>query len=231
MLLIYSKPHNLACLDEIQSDALFTLRTHAECNGNDRGKIQQLLSAANQSEGAHLTFDTQDFISPPSTTEENSIPHSSGGFFLVFFSLTDIIQLQQEHGSACPPTGQECYLADEQPAVGEVELAQEDLSRPGPQGEGDGPGGGVLQVLQGHVQGQGRGPRLEDAGFELTLHLVEDPHALGVTVVAVHLETEMEGGRGGVRTAKVEAKPIQNKAQKKRALIIQAFAENAEGEI
>lgn len=86
------------------------------------------------------------------------------------------------------PTRQECYLADEQPAVSEVELAPEDLSRSGPQREGDGPGRGVLQVFQGHIQSERRRPRLEDARFKLALHLVEDPDPLCVTVVAVHLE-------------------------------------------
>lgn len=86
------------------------------------------------------------------------------------------------------PTRQECYLADEQPAVGEVELAPEDLRRPGPQREGDASRRRVLQILQGHVQGERRGPRLQDPGFELTFHLVEDPDALRVTVVAVHLD-------------------------------------------
>lgn len=86
------------------------------------------------------------------------------------------------------PTRQECYLADEQPAVGEVELAPEDLSRPGPQREGDGSGGGVLQIFQGHVQSERRRPRLEDPRFKLAFHLIEDSDTLSVTVVAVHLE-------------------------------------------
>lgn len=97
------------------------------------------------------------------------------------------------------PTRQECYLADEQPAVSEVELAPEDLSRSGPQREGDGSGRGVLQIFQGHIQSERRRPRLEDPRFELTFHLIEDSDALCVTVVAVHLEE-----RAG-RTAKVEA--------------------------
>lgn len=102
------------------------------------------------------------------------------------------------------PTRQERYLADEQPAVGEVELAQEDLSRPGPQREGDGSRRRVLQVLQGHVQSQRRGPRLEDAGFKLTLDPTEDPHALRVTVVAVHLEQRdsSEHGQGPIKKKK-----------------------------
>lgn len=96
------------------------------------------------------------------------------------------------------PTRQECYLADEQPAVSEVELAPEDLSRPGPQREGDGSGRGVLQIFQGHIESQGRRPRLEDPRFKLTLHLIEDSCTLRVPVVAVHLERRVsrEDGEG-----------------------------------
>lgn len=96
------------------------------------------------------------------------------------------------------PTGQECYLADQQPAVGEIELAPEDLSRLGPQREGDGSGRGVLQIFQGHIQSERRRPRLEDPRFKLAFHLIEDSDTLCVTVVAVHLEKRVR------RTAKVE---------------------------
>lgn len=102
------------------------------------------------------------------------------------------------------PTRQEVDLADEQPAVGEVELAAEDLSRPRTQRKGDGSRRRVLQVLQGHVQSQRRGPGLEDPGFELTRHLVEDLHALRVTVVAVHLQQRdgRQDGQGPKRKKK-----------------------------
>lgn len=86
------------------------------------------------------------------------------------------------------PTRQECYLADEQPAVSEEELAPEDLSRPGPQREGDASGRGVLQIFQGHIQAERRRPGLEDPSFKLAFHLIEDSDTLCVTVVAVHLE-------------------------------------------
>lgn len=109
------------------------------------------------------------------------------------------------------PTRQERYLADEQPAVGEVEPAAEDLGRPGPQREGDGSGRRVLQVLQGHVQGQRRGPRLEDPGFELALDLIEDAHALRVPVVAVHLE-QGDGSEDGEG-------PRKKKRKKKRSTL------------
>lgn len=102
------------------------------------------------------------------------------------------------------PTRQECDLADEQPAVGEVELAPEDLSRPGPQRQGDASRRRVLQILQGHVQSQRSGPGLQDPGFKLAFHLTEDPHALRVPVVAVHLEQRdsSEDGEGPRKTDK-----------------------------
>ncbi len=86
------------------------------------------------------------------------------------------------------PTREEGYLADEQPAVSEVEFAAENLSWPGAQWEGDGSGGGVLQILQGHRQGERGGPGLEDARLKKTLYLAEDSYALGVAVVTVHLK-------------------------------------------
>ena len=90
-------------------------------------------------------------------------------------------------------TREEGYLADEQPSISEVEFAEEDLSGPAAQREGDGSRGGVLQILQGHGQREGRRPRLQDARLEETLHFAEDSHALSVAVVAVHLEEEDEG--------------------------------------
>lgn len=133
-----------------------------------------------------MTSDTHDLISSERTTEEKiassaSHRHRSG----------------HRNRDRVLPTRQECYLADEQPAVSEVELAPEDLSRSGPQREGDGSGRGVLQIFQGHIQSERRRPRLQDPRFKLTFHLVEDSHTLCVTVVAVHLET-------AGRTAKVE---------------------------
>jgi len=86
------------------------------------------------------------------------------------------------------PTREEGYLADEEPAVGKVEFAAEDLSRPAAQREGDGSRGGVFQILKGHGQSELRGPRLEEARLEKTLDLAEDSHALSVAVVTVHLE-------------------------------------------
>lgn len=118
------------------------------------------------------------------------------------------------------PTRQEVDLADEQPAVGEVELAAEDLSRPGTQREGDGSRRRVLQVLQGHVQGQGRGPGLEDPGLELTRHLVEHLHALRVTVVAVHLQ-QRDGRRDGHGPKRKKCKKEKKKTD--LGLIIPAF--------
>lgn len=139
-----------------------------------------------------MTSDTRDFISSSRPTEESSIPPGSG------VSQTYL-------GSRALPTRQEGYLADEQPAVGKVELAAEDLSRPGPQREGDASRRRVLQILQGHVQSERRGPGLEDPGFKLTLDLVEDPYALRVTVVAVHLEQRdsREDGRGPIKKKKM----------------------------
>lgn len=99
----------------------------------------------------------------------------------------DTLQIWRGKKIAVLPTGQERYLADEQPAVSEVELAAKDLSSPGTQGKGDGSGRRVFEVFQGHRQSQRRGPRLEDARFEQTLDLIEDSHALRVAVVAVHL--------------------------------------------
>lgn len=90
-------------------------------------------------------------------------------------------------------------LADEQPLVGEEEFTAEDLGRAAAEWQRDGSGRGVLQVLQGHGQREGRrGPGLEDPGFEHTLHSAEDPDALSVSVVAVHLEKVT--GRGPIRT-------------------------------
>ena len=95
------------------------------------------------------------------------------------------------------PTGVEGDLADEQPAVGEGKLAAQDLCGAPPQGQGDGPGRGVLQVLQGHGQDQRWGPGLQQARLELALHTAEDPHALRVTIVTMHLEGGGGGGGGG----------------------------------
>lgn len=84
-------------------------------------------------------------------------------------------------------TGEEGYLADEQPRVGKVELAAEDLGCVGAQWEGDGPGGGVLQIFQGHGQGEGRRPGLQEPALEKTFDFAEDTDALRVAVVAVDL--------------------------------------------
>lgn len=57
----------------------------------------------------------------------------------------------------------------------------------GAQREGDGPGGGVLQIFQGHGQGERRRPGLQESALEKTFDFAEDTDALRVAVVAVDL--------------------------------------------
>lgn len=85
--------------------------------------------------------------------------------------------------------------------VSEVKFTAEDLSWLGAQREGDGSGRGVLQIFQGHGQSEGRGPGLQDARLETTLHFIEDSNSLRVAVVTVHLQEEDADKTQDVRRA------------------------------
>lgn len=82
----------------------------------------------------------------------------------------------------------EADLANEEPTAFESKAAAENLCRLSPERQGDGAGRRVVHVSQGHVKDERRlCPRAQQSCFKLTLHPAEHPHALSVSVTAVHL--------------------------------------------
>lgn len=95
-------------------------------------------------------------------------------------------------------TREEADLADEQPLVGEGEVAAQDVCDSAAQRQRDRARGGVAQVAEGYGHAQGRlDPQAQQARLELAHHLGEHAHTLGVPVVAVNLRTHGPRGRRG----------------------------------
>lgn len=81
----------------------------------------------------------------------------------------------------------EADLANEEPTAFKSKAAAENLCRLSSERQRDGAGRWVVHVSQGHVKDERLCPRAQKSCFKLTLHPVEHPYTLNVSVTAVHL--------------------------------------------